>query len=132
MERLKILADPVNEFAPVMAVAKAGNSMSGSTFAELDLSYFMAAGINVDAAGGVVALCDVDLGTATGAELRVTVSGAGSSESATATVTASGVTEIRCPYPPVASAVASCRVEGRVTAGSGTIALSHYQLHVER
>lgn len=132
VERLKILADPVNEFAPVMAVAKAGNSMSGSTFAELDLSYFMAAGVNVDAAGGVVALCDVDLGTATEAELRVTVSGAGSSESVTATVAASGVTEIRCPYPPVASAVASCRVEGRVPAGSGAIALNHYQLHVER
>ena len=132
VERLKIMADPVNEFSPVMAVAKAGNSTNSPTFAELDRSYFMAAGINVDAAGGVVALCDVDMGTATEAELRVTVSGAGSSESATATVTASGVTEIRCPYPPVASAVASCCVEGRVTAGSGTISLSHYQLHVER
>lgn len=132
VERLKILANPVNEFSPVMAVAKTGNGTNSSTFAELDLSYFMAAGVNVDAAGGVVALCDVDLGTATGAELRVTVSGAGSSESVTATVAASGVTEIRCPYPPVASAVASCRVEGRVTAGSGTISLSHYQLHVER
>jgi hypothetical protein len=132
IDRLKVLADPVNEFSPVLALSGAGNSTNSTSFVELASGYFMAAGINVDSSGGIVALCDLDLGSASGAELRVTITSGGSSESATLSVSSSGVKEIRCPYPSVAASVASCRVEGRVTSGSGTISLRHYQVCIER
>jgi hypothetical protein len=84
--------------------------------------------LDVDGRGGVILLADVDLGAAAGAEIRITIG----TESVTQAVAFSGVVEIYCPFPSVPSAIMSAKIEGKVTGGSGTIALSHWQLHIEK
>jgi len=128
VERLKILADPIDEFAPPLVGSGTGNSTNSTSWAELGTSTFLPTWLDVDGRGGVVLLADVDLGTATGAEVRITIG----TESVTQAITSNGVAEIHCPFPSVPSAVMSAKIEGKVTGGSGTIALSHWQLHIEK
>lgn len=132
LDRVKLFVNPVNEFAPITYVTKKGNVTNSAEFVPLGTSYFIAAGTNVDAASRVLALCQVDKGTAASVEIRVTVSGTGSSESVTQSTSTSGIMELRCPYPPVAAAVIECQIDGRVSSGAGTLSLDHYQLNVER
>ncbi|MCF4151746.1 hypothetical protein L2W58_08015 [Dethiosulfovibrio sp. F2B] len=128
VDRLKIMADPVNEFAPPLVGSGTGNSTNSTSWAELGTSTFLPTWLDVDGRGGVILLADVDLGTATGADIRITIG----TESVTQAVAFSGVVEIHCPFPSVPSAIMSAKIEGKVTGGSGTIALSHWQLHIEK
>jgi hypothetical protein len=128
VERLKILADPIDEFAPPLVGSGTGNSTNSTSWAELGASTFLPTWLDVDGRGGVILLADVDLGTATGAEVRITIG----TESATQAITSNGVAEIHCPFPSTPSAIMSAKIGGKVTGGSGTIALSHWQLHIEK
>ncbi len=126
VDRLKVMADPANEFAPPLVGSGAGNSTNSTSWAELGTSTFLP--MDVDSRGGVILLVDVDLGTATGAEIRITIG----TESVTQAITSNGVAEIHCPFPSTPSAVMLATIEGRVTDGTGTINLSHWQLHIEK
>lgn len=128
VDRLKIMADPVNEFAPPLVGSGTGNSTNSTSWAELGTSTFLPTWLDVDGRGGVILLVDVDLGTATGAEIRITIG----TESVTQAITSNGVAEIHCPFPSTPSAIMSAKIEGRVTDGMGTINLSHWQLHIEK
>jgi hypothetical protein len=65
LERLKILADPIDEFAPPLVGSGTGNSTNSTTRTELGTSTFLPTWLDVDGRGGVILLADVDLGTAT-------------------------------------------------------------------
>jgi len=126
--RVKVTVDPVHEFSPPLEASGAGGTTNSAAYAELASSTFLPTWLDVDGNGGVVLLADVSLGTATGADVRITVG----TESATVAVSADGITSVRCPFPATAAAMLTTRIDGRVTAGSGTISLNHYQIHIEK
>ena len=126
--RVKVTADPVDEFSPPLVASGAGGTTNSAAYTELASSTFLPTWLDVDGNGGVVLLADVSLGTATGADVRITIG----TESATVAVSADGITSVRCPYPATAAAMLTARIDGRITAGSGTMSLNHYQIHIEK
>lgn len=126
--RVKVTADPVDEFSPPLVASGAGGTTNSAAYTELASSTFLPTWLDVDGNGGVVLLVDVDLGTATGADVRITIG----TESATVAVSADGITSVRCPFPATAAAMLTARIDGRVTAGAGTMSLNHYQIHIEK
>jgi hypothetical protein len=133
---VKITADPVDAMSPPLAASGAGSSSNATTWTELASATILPTALQPDGASGVILSGAATLTGATGAEIRVTISGTvgatTTSETATATITASGVFRLDCRYPAIAAATMAVRIDGRVTAGSGTIALGAWQLNIEQ
>lgn len=125
--RVKVTADPVNEFSPPLVASGAGGTTNTAAFTEL-ASATLLPWLDVDGNGGVVLLADVDLGAATGADVRITIG----TESATVGVSSNGIVFIRCPFPSSPAALMTARVDGRITDGAGTMSLNHYQIHIKK
>ena len=136
LSRIKCTADPVDSLSPPLVASGAGGSTNGTTWAELAAATILPTALQPDGKAGLILSGAVTLAGATGAEIRVTVSGTvggtTTSTSATATVTASGVVRLDCAYPAVAAPVMTVRVEGRITAGTGTLSLSTWQINLEQ
>ena len=136
LSRIKVTADPADALSPPLVASGTGSSTNGTTWAELAAATILPTALQPDGRSGVILSGAVTLTGATGAEVRVTVSGTvggtTTTTSATATVTASGVVRLDCAYPAVAAPVMTARVEGRITAGTGTLALPVWQLNMEQ
>ena len=136
LSRIKVTADPMDSLSPPLVASGVGGSTNGTTWAELAAATILPTALQPDGRSGLILSGAVTLTGATGAEVRVTVYGTvGSSTtttSAVATVTASGVVRVDAPYPAVAAPVMTVRVEGRITAGTGTLALPTWQINLEQ
>jgi hypothetical protein len=136
ISRIKITADPVDAFSPPFVASGTGGSTNTTTWAELASASVLPTALQPDGLSGVILSGAATLTGATGAEVRVTVSGTvgatTTSETATATITASGVFRLDCRYPAIAAATMAVRIDGRVTAGTGTLALPTWQLNIEQ
>ena len=136
LSRIKATADPVDAMSPPLVASGTGGNTNGTAWAELTAATILPTALQPDGRSGVILSGAVTLTGATGAEIRVTVSGTvggtTTTTSATGTVTASGVVRLDCAYPAVAAPVMTVRVEGRITAGTGTLALPTWQINLEQ
>ena len=136
LSRIKVVASPQDALMPHVCALGAGGSTNMTTWAQLASCTILPTALQPDGKAGLILSGGVTLTGATGAEVRVTVSGTvgevTTTTSATATVSASGVSRLSCPYPAVAAVVMSVRIDGRITAGSGTLALPVWQLNMEQ
>lgn len=136
LSRIKCTADPADALSPPLVASGAGGNTNGTTWVELAAATILPTALQPDGRSGVILSGAVTLTGATGAEIRVTVTGATggtvTSTSATATVAASGVVRLDCVYPAVAAPVMAVRIEGRITAGSGSLSLPTWQLNMEQ
>ena len=136
LSRIKCTADPVDSLSPPLVASGAGGNTNGTTWVELAAATILPTALQPDGRAGVILSGAVTLAGATGAEIRVTVSGTvggtTTTTGATGAVTASGVIRLDCAYPAVAAPVMAVRVEGRITAGAGTLSLSAWQINLEQ
>ena len=136
LSRVKLTADPVDALSPPLVASGAGGNTNGTTWTELASATILPTALQPDGRSGLILSGAVTLTGASGAEIRVTVAGTVGSTTTTsnavATVAASGVIRLDVPYPAVAAPTMAVKIEGRITAGTGTLALPTWQINLEQ